>query len=110
MSITGGTDEKRRHKRMKVANAAQAIVNDEAQNVQIRDVSAGGASIEIDHDLETDDTVELQIEDVGELNAQVSRSLDDGIAVRFVDIDDQEEDMLLADLERIDLDIRSEEF
>ena len=107
---SGSADEKRRNKRMKVSNSAQAIVSDEAQDVQIGDVSAGSASIGFDHNLAADDMVELLIDDVGELNAQVSRSLDDGVAARFVDIDDEEEDMLLADLERVDFDIRSEEF
>ena len=95
---------------MKVSNSAQAIVSDEAQDVQIGDVSAGSASIGFDLNLAAEDTVELLIDDVGELNAQVSRSLDDGVALRIVVIDDEEEDMLLADLERVDFDIRSEEF
>ena len=107
---SGSADEKRRNKRMKVSNSAQAIVSDEAQDVQIGDVSAGSASIGFDHNLAAEDTVELLIDDVGELNAQVSRSLDDGVALRIVVIDDEEEDMLLADLERVDFDIRSEEF
>lgn len=110
MSKDTNFDEKRLHKRMKVPNAARAIINKEEQDVQLIDVSAGGASIELDHDLENEDSVELQIEDVGELSAQVSRSFDDSVAVRFLDIDDQEEEMLLADLERTDFGIKTEEF
>ena len=94
MSDQSDFDEKRRHKRVKPANSVKAKVNDEEIEATLLDVSAGGAALDLQ----------------SELNATVSRSLDDGVAVRFMDIDDDEEEMLLADLERIDVDIRNEDF
>jgi len=110
MSDQSDFDEKRRHKRVKPANSVKAKVNDEEIEATLLDVSAGGAALDLQSELNPDDSIELMIDDVGELNATVSRSLDDGVAVRFMDIDDDEEEMLLADLERIDVDIRNEDF
>ena len=102
--------EKRRHKRLKAPNAVRATINDEEIETTLLDVSAGGAALDLQQDFNPDDPIGLVIDDIGEFNATVSRSLDDGVAVRFLDIDDDEEEMLLADLERIDLNIRTEDF
>jgi hypothetical protein len=120
MSVQENFDEKRQHKRVKAPNSVIAIINEEEIKTTLLDVSAGGAALDLRGNIKPDDSVELMIEDVGQLSATVSRSLDDGVAVRFVDIDDEEEmlladlddeeEMLLADLERIDLDIRTEDF
>ncbi|MFP6710890.1 MAG: PilZ domain-containing protein [Rhodospirillales bacterium] len=122
MSVQENFDEKRQHKRVKAPNSVIAIINEEEIETTLLDVSAGGAALDLRGNIKPDDSVELMIEDVGQLSATVSRSLDDGVAVRFVDIDDDEEEMLLADLdddeeemlladlERIDLDIRTEDF
>tara|TARA_B100000315_G_scaffold260369_1_gene321194 strand:- start:3012 stop:3344 length:333 start_codon:yes stop_codon:yes gene_type:complete len=110
MSDQNDFAEKRRHKRLKAPNNVTAKINDEEIDVTLRDVSAGGAALDLKHEAKPDDSIELMIDDVGQLSATVSRSLDDGVAVRFMDIDDDEEEMLLADLERIDIDIRNEDF
>jgi hypothetical protein len=110
MSNDNGSNEKRRHKRLNVSNAVRATINDEEIETTLLDISAGGAALDLQQDFNPNDPIELVIDDIGEINATVSRSLDDGVAVRFLDIDDDEEEMLLADLERIDLDIRAEDF
>ena len=110
MSDQSDFDEKRRHKRLKAPNSVKAKINDEEIGATLQEVSVGGAALDLQHNVKTDDPIELMIDDVGELSATVSRSLDDGVAVRVMDIDDDEEEMLLADLERIVLDIRNEDF
>ncbi|MBT3916123.1 MAG: PilZ domain-containing protein [Rhodospirillaceae bacterium] len=110
MSEQSDFAEKRRHKRHKVPNSVKAKINDQEVEATLLDVSAGGAALDMQRDVKPDDPIELMIDDVGEISATVSRSLDDGVAVRFMDIDDDEEEMLLADLERIDIDIRNEDF
>ncbi|MBT3991684.1 MAG: PilZ domain-containing protein [Rhodospirillaceae bacterium] len=110
MSEQSDFSEKRQHKRLKAPNSVTAKINDEEIEVTLLDLSAGGAALDLAKDVKPDDPIELMIDDVGELSATVSRSLDDGVAVRFLDIDDDEEEMLLADLERIDIDIRTEDF
>ena len=110
MSKQSDFDEKRQHKRLKVPNTARATINEAEIETTLLDISAGGAALDLQHSVSADDPIELMIDDVGQLSATVSRSLDDGVAVRFLDIDDDEEEMLLADLERIDIDIRTEDF
>ncbi len=110
MSEESDFAEKRHHKRLKAPNTITAKINDQEIDATLLDVSAGGAFLGLVQSVNIDDSIELSIDDVGELNATVSRSLDDGVAVRFLDIDDDEEEMLLADLERIDMGIRSEDF
>lgn len=109
MSVQSDFPEKRQHKRLKAPNEITAKINNEEIEATLFDISAGGAALDLGRNVKPEDPIELIIEDVGELNATVSRSLDDGVAVRFVDIDDDEEEMLLADLERIDIDIRTED-
>jgi c-di-GMP-binding flagellar brake protein YcgR len=110
MSDQSGFAEKREHKRLKAPNSVIAKINDQEIEATLLDISAGGAALDLGTEVNVDDSIDLMIDDVGELSATVSRSLDEGIAVRFLDIDDDEEEMLLADLERIDLDIRTEDF
>jgi len=44
------------------------------------------------------------------ISAETSRFAEDGLAVRFVDIDDQEEEMLLADLEHLEISLKMEDY
>jgi len=101
--------EKRQHKRIKsdLPVIARNHNNDEIEG-KLLDISGGGASLEIG-DFDDADSLELEIADVGVLSAEISRSGEDSIGVRFVDIDEQEEEMLLADLARLDGSVRFEE-
>ena len=101
--------EKRQHKRIKsdLQVIARNHNNDEIEG-KLLDISGGGASLEIG-DFDDADSLELEIADVGVLSAEISRSGEDSIGVRFVDIDEQEEEMLLADLARLDGSVRFEE-
>ena len=112
MAATGGAEDKRRHPRHAVSKKITARVegaNDNEIDALLRDVSAGGASVAGAFELENDDSLELEIEDVGVFGAEVARSFDEGIGVRFVDIDEIEEEQLLSDLADLDLQIRTDD-
>ncbi len=79
-------------------------------DIYLKDVSGGGAAFGSDEDIPEDELLELEIEDVGVMSAELSRSLDDGMAVRFLDIDEQEEEMLMADLARLDMSVRNDDY
>ncbi len=112
MAATGSAEDKRRHPRHTVAKKITARVQDGSDDeidALLRDVSAGGASVAGAFELENDDSIELDIEDVGVFGAEVTRSFDEGIGVRFVDIDEIEEEQLLSDLADLDLQIRTDD-
>ena len=112
MAATGGAEDKRRHPRHAVSKKITARVaggSDQEVDALLRDVSAGGASVAGAFDLANDDSLELEIEDVGVFGAEVTRSFDDGIGVRFVDIDEIEEEQLLSDLADLDAQIRTDD-
>lgn len=92
-------EDKRRHQRHEISKPVRARVGGQQGEGTTRDISAGGAALDIDIDVKVDDLLELDIDDVGFMEGQMSRSLDDGFAVRFVDLNDEEEEQLLADLE-----------
>ena len=101
--------EKRQHKRIK-PDVQVVARNDDDEEIEAKllDISGGGASLEVDG-LDDLEIMELEINDVGVLSAEISRSGDDSIGVRFLDIDEQEEEMLLADLARLDGSVKFEE-
>lgn len=99
MADENGSAEKRRHTRHQIAKPVRARSGDREGAGVTRDISAGGASLDLDLELGADDKLELDIEDVGFMESQLARPLDDGYAVRFIDINDEEEEQLLAELE-----------
>jgi hypothetical protein len=109
--MTDGTD-KRRHKRIPTDRPARARLGEDGDefDIYLKDVSGGGAAFGADQDIPDDELLELEIDDVGVMAAEMSRSLDDGMAVRFVDIDEQEEEMLMADLARLDSSMRGDDY
>ena len=111
MAATGGAEDKRRHPRHAVAKKIVARTGSPSEDdidALLQDVSAGGAAIFGAFDLNEDDPLELEIEEVGVFSVEVARSFDDGIGVRFVDIDEIEEEQLLSDLADLDAQIRSD--
>ena len=112
MATTDGAEDKRRHPRYAAAKKIVASTGGPSEDdidALLQDVSAGGAAISGTFDLNEDDPIELEIEDVGVFGAEVARSFDDGIGVRFVDIDEIEEEQLLSDLADLDAQIRSDD-
>jgi len=112
MSETGNGREQRRHKRIETDQPARARRTPDSEDIDInlKDVSAGGAAFDLEEDFDDSELLELEIDDVGVMSAEISRSTEDGLAVRFVDIDEQEEEMLLADLERLEISLQMEDY
>lgn len=94
-------DENRRHPRHRINKAVKAKSGGRQGTGMTRDISASGAAIDVDIELEEDELLELDIEDVGYMASQVARPLDDGFAVRFVDLEEEDEEQLLAELESL---------
>ena len=94
-------ENKRRHRRYDIHKPVRAKSGSREGTGETRDISAGGAAIDVDLEVQEDDILELDIEDVGYLASQVARPLDDGFAVRFVDLEEEDEENLIAELEEL---------
>lgn len=92
-------ENKRRHQRYDIHKPVRAKSGNREGTGETLDISAGGAAIDVDLEVEDDEVLELDIEDVGFIASQVARPLDDGFAVRFVDLEEEDEEHLIAELE-----------
>ena len=92
-------ENKRRHRRYDIHKPVRAKSGGREGTGETLDISAGGAAIDVDIEVENDEILELDIEDVGYMASQVARPLDDGFAVRFVDLEEEDEEHLIAELE-----------
>ena len=101
--------DKRRHPRVPTDKTVRARSNGREHKGRLKDISAGGAAINSDESLNADDPVDIEIEDMKELTAKVTRSLDDGYAVEF-DLDDGDAEYLLDEMSAISRSVRDEEF
>ncbi|NQV57306.1 MAG: PilZ domain-containing protein [Rhodospirillales bacterium] len=109
MAGTTGMEEKRKHPRHALKKKVVARMDDDDIDALLSDVSAGGASLDGGFEFDDNAILEIDIEDVGVFSAEVTRSFDDGIGVRFTDIDENEEEQLLSDLAELDSSIRFDE-
>lgn len=100
---------KERRPRHKIKKSVRASGNGVERDGHVRDISGSGAALEIESAWDDDDVLDLDIDDIGEMSGKVARSFEEGIGVRFVDINDDEEDDLVEDLARLDEMIKSED-
>ena len=100
---------KQRRPRHKIKKPVRASGNGIERDGHVRDISGTGAALEIESAWGDDDLLDLDIDDIGEMSGRVARSFEEGIGVRFVDINDDEEDELVEDLARLDEMIRHED-
>ncbi len=97
MAEENGQVDKRRHRRVSVSKSVQAKTESRQYQGKVTDISANGAALSIDAEVDEEGRVELDIEDLSPLSGTVARSYDDGFAVEF-DLDEDEEDRLLSEL------------
>ncbi len=65
-----------------------------------RDISASGAAVVAEPGIEDRSSVDLDIEDVGDISGHVSRLFDDGFAVVF-DLDEDDKDRLFDEIREL---------
>lgn len=108
MAESDNDAERRRHPRVSLSKPARAKSGDEERDALVRDISAGGAALEVEVDWENGDYAEINIDDLSPLGGYVTRTFDDGVAVEF-DLDEEEEDRLLAEVMEIHNSLNSED-
>ncbi len=102
---------KRRHARRTISRPARAVAGAREIAVTVTVLSAGGAALHLEspvENLDEDALVDLYIEDMDPLSGHLARTFEDGIAVEF-DLDEVEEDRLLAEVMEMHNAIRAED-
>ena len=96
MASSDKSEERRRHPRHPIRKTVRARVGEGTHSGATTDISAGGVAVDwhevLADDLDEEDYLELDIEEVGYMSVQVTSSVDDGAAVRFMGIDEGDED------------------
>ncbi len=72
-----------RHQRYAIPKPVCIMTGDQTHKGAILDISASGAAIQLDAQLEDGTRIDLLMEGVGQIAAQVARSLANGVAVKF---------------------------
>ncbi len=109
-STSDGTgDEKRRHPRYCVRKAARTKSVDQDHDGALMDISASGAAIEPQTDMESGTPVEVDIEDFGIFAARVSRMPEDDLFAVEFDMDEEDEERLISELTQIHDETRLED-
>jgi hypothetical protein len=100
---------KERLPRHRIQKPVRASGKGVARDGNVRDISGSGAALDIDPAWDEDELLDLDIDDIGEMSGRIARSFEDGIGVRFVDLDEEEEEDLVEDLARLEEMIRLED-
>lgn len=100
--------ERRRYSRvglLRVASGQTAVLDFVGA---VKDISVHGVALEAEAQPRVGDAVIIDIKDLQQLSGTVSRTLDGGFVVAY-DLDEAEEDKLIADIMLINNDIPIEE-
>ncbi len=104
--------DQRRHPRIAISRSLRARAKSYEAVGSLIDISAGGAAVGlekgIDFDSLDDLEVELDIEDMTPVLGHIARSFDEGFAVVF-DLDQEQEDLLLAEVMQIHNDMQPDD-
>ncbi|MBC8337426.1 MAG: PilZ domain-containing protein [Rhodospirillales bacterium] len=98
---TGTGDERRINQRFDIERTLRAVANGELRLGRLTEVSAGSAAIHLDKDLEVGTEITLDIEDLGSYKGHVAGPPRDGLVPVKFDIDEHEEDHLIAEIMRV---------
>ncbi len=102
--------DKRRHPRYPAKKPTRTVSQERRHQGNLKDISVSGAAITPAAEFETGDLVEVDIEDVGSFTGRVARTLDDDLFAVAFDIDEDDEEPLLAEITRLHDDLVDEEF
>ena len=101
--------DRRRHRRFPIDKALNATTRRGRHAGRLKDISAGGAGVLLDETLEAGEDVTLEIDDLGNHPGHVvGPSRYDLIPIAF-DHDEEEQDLLIADIMKCQGDIIAEE-
>ena len=96
------TDESRDRLRVDLSRMAFAKDGDEARGGLLKNISASGCALEfvnpmgkVEHPYKVGQTLELEIDDIGSLQGEVTRASEKGIAINFKS-GSTEDDALIA--------------
>ena len=81
--MSGGGDDRRDYPRWPVGEPATLLVNGEALDCTVEDVSASGARVVVAKRLEPGTEIVLRLAEMPAIDATVARLTVDGAAVRF---------------------------
>lgn len=104
--------DQRRHPRIAISKSLRARADSYEAVGSLIDISAGGAAVGLEDgknfDSLDDLEIELDIEDMTPVFGHITRSFDEGFAVVF-DLDQEQEDLLLAEVMQIHNDMRPDD-
>ncbi|MEE9318463.1 MAG: PilZ domain-containing protein [Rhodospirillales bacterium] len=93
--------DRRVHQRFDIERTLRAVANGELRLGRVKEVSASSAAIHLDQPLEKGTKITLDIEDLGSFSGQVAGPPRDGLVPIKFDIDEKEEDHLIAEIMKI---------
>ena len=92
---------RRVHQRFDIERTLRAVADGELRLGRVKEVSASGAAIHLDQPLEEGTKITLDIEDLGSFTGHVEGQPREGfVSIKF-DIDEEEEDHLIAEIMKI---------
>lgn len=98
-SVSSG--ERRLNQRFDIERTLRAVANGELRLGRITEVSAASAAIHLDQPLEEGTEITLDIEDLGSFSGHVAGPPRDGLVPIKFDLDEKEEDHLIAEIMKI---------
>ncbi len=101
--------DKRRHPRVSLTKELRAVQKDRQHQGRVKDISASGAAIQLDGELDDEALVELHIQDLASVTGHVVRAIDDGFAFEF-ESDTLDEDPFMTDVMRLHNEIKVEDY
>jgi hypothetical protein len=108
----GPATDHRRYDRMVLPKSTRARLKDEdgtIHEVEVQDISAGGAGLLVDGVFDNDSFVEMHMEGLGDIKARVARNFIEGIGIEF-DLSEPERNVVEAELRAFRNTIAREEF
>ena len=102
MNKANGIGDKRRHPRYPLKGRVRARTGAVEREGRLKDVSGGGALLDLGQPLRNDLFVELHLEGLGRLPGRVVRGRENEIAVKFT-LDEEEEMRIARKLEKINI-------
>jgi len=93
--------DRRNHQRFDIERTLRAVANGELRLGRVKEISAKSVAIHLDQPLDEGTEITLDIEDLGSFSGRVSGPPRNGLVPVSFDIDEKEEDHLIAEIMKI---------